>query len=49
MTFSLILVLILGGQKHTFVVDTGLTAGDCVQAISENLHAPLRCELEATP
>lgn len=46
MTFSLVLVLILGGQRHTFVMDTGLTAGDCVQALTDNPGAPLRCEKE---
>ncbi|QZI85579.1 hypothetical protein CPT_Suzuki_006 [Stenotrophomonas phage Suzuki] len=45
-TFSLVLVLILGGERHTFVMDTGLTAGDCVQALADNPHAPLRCEKE---
>ena len=49
MAFFLVLVLILGGEKHAFVVDTGLTASDCVQAIAENTQAPLRCELEASP
>lgn len=46
MTFSLVLVLVLGGQRHTFVMDTGLTAGDCVQALTDNPGASLRCEKE---
>lgn len=46
MTFSLVLVLLLGGAEHRFVMDTGLTAGDCVQALTDNPHAQLRCEKE---
>lgn len=46
MTFSLVLILTLGGQSHRFVMDTGLTAGDCVQALTDNPHAAMRCEKE---
>lgn len=46
MTFSLVLILFIGGERHAFVMDTGLTAGDCVQALIDNNGASLRCEKE---
>lgn len=46
MTFSLVLVLFLGGNEYRFTMDTGLTAGDCIQAVIDNPHTLLRCEKE---
>lgn len=46
MTFSLVLMLYLGGLEHRFTVDYGMSAGDCLQAVIDNPHVQLRCEKE---
>lgn len=46
MTFSLVLILMLGGLEHRFVFDTGMTAGDCIDAVIANPNTNLRCEKE---
>lgn len=45
-TFALVLSLMLNGERHTFVMDSGLSASDCAATLEANPAAPLRCELE---
>lgn len=38
MTFLLVVILLLGGEYHEFVVDSGLTLEDCAQVLTENIE-----------
>ena len=48
-TFLLVLVLLVGGQHHEFIVDRDMAAIDCAQAIEASppgLREAMSCELQ---
>ena len=46
MTYLLILTLIIAGERTEYVVDYGLTAQECAQAVRENPQSVIYCEAD---
>ncbi|AZO29376.1 hypothetical protein [Mesorhizobium sp. M1B.F.Ca.ET.045.04.1.1] len=47
MKYALVVYLMMHGQSHSFVVDKGLTADDCVAAIAADLPSDIPNDLAA--
>lgn len=47
MFYVLILTLIVNGQRHEYVADTGLTADECRALVRQNPNVPLSCVIDA--
>ncbi len=47
MSYALVVYLMISGQSHSFVIDKGLSADDCIAAISADMPADLPKDLAA--
>lgn len=46
MFYVLILTLIVNGQRHEYVAETGLTARECLALVRQNPDVPLSCIID---